>query len=229
MSRARSWIVPGAVSAVLWVAAAAPMLAQGPMEYSLGGHGGLTLFTEFLEQRADGGERELMANPALSLGGSFSFTRWPLSEIRLGADWTGTDIEFQDDSGDESDELDEEGLADLNLVLLQLAVVRYLVPRDQPIAPYFTLGFDVAVWMLDENAGGEVGAVEETQLRYGATAGFGMLFAVADRVGLKVEVDRATVGNPFDGESAFRVGGDTFDEPSTVGLTRLLAGLTYTL
>ena len=45
----------------------------------------------------------------------------------------------------------------------------------------------------------------------------------------KVEIDRATVGNPFDGKSAFRVGGDTFDEPSTVGITRLMGGLTYTL
>jgi hypothetical protein len=229
MSRAGSWIVSGAVAAVVWAAGAAPGLAQGPTEFTFGAHGGGTIFTEFLEQRADGGERELVAKSALTVGGSVSVSRWELSEVRVSADWTGTEIEYQDDTGDESDALDEEGLADLNVVMLQLAVVRHVVARDAPVSPYLTLGFDVAIWALDEVAGGEVGATEETQVRYGATAGIGARFAVAPRVGLKVEIDRATVGNPFDGESAFRTGGDTFDEPSTVGALRLVGGLTYTL
>jgi hypothetical protein len=197
--------------------------------FTFGAHGGGSIFTEFLEQRADGGERELVAKSALMVGGSVSLSRWELSEVRLSADWTGTEIEYQDDSGDESDALDEEGLADLNVVILQLAVVRHVIARDAPISPYLTLGFDVAVWALDEVAGGEVGATEETQVRFGATTGIGARFAVAPRVGLKVEIDRSTVGNPFDGESAFRTGGDTFDEPSTVGILRLVGGLTYTL
>ena len=229
MSRAGSWIVPGAVAAVVWVAGAAPGLAQAPTELMFGAHAGGSIFTEFLEQRADGGERELVAKSALTVGGSVSLSRWELSEVRLSADWTGTEIEYQDDSGDESDALDEEGLADLNVVMLQLAVVRHVIARDAPISPYLTLGFDVAVWALDEVAGGQVGATEETQVRFGATTGIGARFAVAPRVGLKVEIDRSTVGNPFDGESAFRTGGDTFDEPSTVGILRLVGGLTYTL
>jgi hypothetical protein len=48
-------------------------------------------------------------------------------------------------------------------------------------------------------------------------------------MGLRIEIDRATVGNPFDGDSAYRVAGDTFDEPSTVGILRLMGGLSYTL
>ena len=229
MSRAGSWIVPGAVAAVVWAAGAAPALAQVPTEFTLGVHGGGSIFTEFLEQRADGGERELIAKTAATIGGSVSLSRWDLSEIRFSADWTGTEIEYQDDSGVDSDALDEEGLADLNVVVVQLAVVRHLIARDAPISPYVTLGFDVAVWALDEIADSEVGATEETQVRYGATTGIGARFAVAPRMGLKVEIDRATVGNPFDGENAFRAGGDTFDEPSTVGVLRLVGGLTYTL
>ncbi|HYO45102.1 MAG TPA: hypothetical protein VEY33_00200 [Gemmatimonadota bacterium] len=231
MSRAGLWIVPAAVVLVVSATSAAPGCAQQPvpLEITIGAHGGGAIFTEFLEQRADGGERELVAKTSPVIGGSISFSRWALSEVRLSADWSGTEIEYQDDSGDGSDELDEEGLADLNLVVAQLAVVRYVVNPDARIAPYITLGFNLAFWALDEQAGGEIGAEEETQVRYGATTGVGARFAIDPRIGLKVEIDRATVGNPFDGESAFRAGGDTFDEPSTVGILRLMAGLSYTL
>jgi len=230
MSRAWSWIVPGTVAVIVSVASAAPAGAQlRPLEITIGAHGGGAIFTEFLEQRADGGERELVAKSSPVIGGSISFSRWDLSEVRLAADWTGTEIEYQDDSGIDSDELDEEGLADLNLVVAQLAIVRHLVPRDARVSPYFTLGVNVAVWALDEVEGGEVGATEETQVRFGATTGIGARFAFSRRTSLKVEIDRATVGNPFDGENAFRVGGDTFDEPSTVGILRLMGGLSYTL
>ena len=229
MSRAWSWIVPGAVALVVSATSAEPGRAQRPLEVTIAAHGGGSIFTEFLEQRANGGERELIAKTAPTIGGSISLSRWELSEVRVGLDWTGTEIEFQDDTGDDSDELDEEGLADLNLVIAQLAVVRHVIARDATISPYITLGFNVAVWALDESADGEIGAEEETQVRIGATTGVGARFAVSPRMSFKVEIDRATVGNPFDGKNAFRVGGDTFDEPSTVGITRLMGGLTYTL
>lgn len=232
MSRAGSWIVPAAVALVVSATSAAPGRAQQPvrpLEITIGAHGGGAIFTEFLEQRADGGERELVAKSAPMIGGSISFSRWEMSDVRISVDWTGTEIEYQDDSGVDSDELDEEGLADLNLVVAQLAVVRYVAPREARVSPYLTLGVNVAVWALDEQAGGKVGATEETQVRFGATAGIGARFAVSPRMGLKVEIDRAEVGNPFDGENAFRVGGDTFDEPSTVGILRLIGGLSYTL
>lgn len=228
MSRACSWIVTGAVALVVSATSAAPGHAQRPFEFTIGAHGGGSIFTEFLEQRANGGERELVAKSSPTIGGSVALTRWDYSEVRVSVDWTGTEIEFQDDTGDDSDELDEEGLADLNFVFAQLAVVRHLIARDAPVSPYLLLGVDVGVWALDENAGGEIGADEETQVRFGATTGVGARFAVAPQIGLKIEIDRATIGNPFDGESAFLVGGDTFDEPSTVGVMRLLAGLSYT-
>ena len=232
MSRAWSWIVAGMVALIVSATSAAPGRAQQPLpplQITFGAHGGGAIFTEFLEQRADGGQRELVAKSSPVIGGSISFSRWEASDIRVSADWTGTEIEYQDDSGVDSDELDEEGLADLNLVVAQLAVVRHLVPRDARVSPFITLGVNVAVWALDEQAGGEVGALEETQVRFGATTGIGARFALSPRMGLKVEIDRATVGNPFDGKNAFRVGGDTFDEPSTVGILRLMGGLSYTL
>jgi hypothetical protein len=229
MSRAWLWIISGAVAMVVSAILAAPGHAQKPIEYTIGVHGGGAIFTEFLEQRADGGERELVAKTSPVIGGSISLSRWVLSEGRLSVDWTGTEIEFRDDTGDGSDELDEDGLADLNLVVAQLAVVQYVITPDHTFVPYITLGFNVAFWALDEIAGGVVGAEDETQVRYGATAGVGGRFAINPRTHLRVEIDRTTLGNPFDGESAFRIGGDTFDEPSVVGVLRLMAGVTYKL
>ncbi|HET6360555.1 MAG TPA: outer membrane beta-barrel protein [Gemmatimonadota bacterium] len=228
MGRARSWLAIGAVALVVSAMSAAPGHAQRPLEVTVGAHVGGSIFTEFLEQRANGGERELVAKTSPTIGGSISLSKWDFSEVRLSADWSGTEIEFQDDSGDDSDDLDEEGLADVNLVLAQLAIVRHIMPRDATISPYLLLGVNLGMWALDEDAGGEIGAEEETQVRFGATTGIGMRFAASPRMGFKVEIDRSTVGNPFDGKSAFRIGGDTFDEPSTLGVLRLLAGLAYT-
>lgn len=226
-----TWMLTFAIAA-LSVTPAAARGQQLPLEVTIGAHGGGSIFTEFLEQRVSvpvGGEREIVAQTAAMIGGSISFSRWPMTEVRIGADWVGTEIDARDDSGIESDALDEDALADLNVVLGQLSIVRYVMPKDAPIAPYLTLGMNVAVWALDEAVGGDLGAIEETQVRYGATAGVGARFAIGPQAGLRIEIDRATVGNPFDGESAFRVGGDTFDEPSTVGILRLVGGLTYTL
>jgi len=231
-----SWLVPSMVL-IVSAATAAPGRAQQPvrpLEITISAHGGGAIFTEFLEQRVTGdeilaGERELVAKSAPLIGGSISFSRWEMSEVRLGLDWTGTEIEYRDDSAIDSDELDQEGLADLHLVVAQLAVVRHLVARDARVSPYLSLGVNVAVWALDEEAGGLVGATEETQVRFGATTGIGARFAASPRMGLRIEIDRATVGNPFDGDSAYRVAGDTFDEPSTVGILRLMGGLSYTL
>lgn len=235
MKRPWIWKLAIAIAAILSVTPAPARGQQLPLEVTIGAHGGGTIFTEFLEQRISGdevpvgGEREIVAQTAAMIGGSISFSRWQMTEVRIGADWAGTEIEARDDSGIESDALDQDALADLNVVLGQLSIVRYVMPKDAPVAPYLTLGVNVAVWALDEATGGDLGAIEETQVRYGATAGVGARFAIGQQAGLRIEIDRATVGNPFDGESAFRVSGDTFDEPSTVGMLRLVGGLTYTL
>lgn len=228
MSRAGSWIVTGAVALVASATSAAPGHAQGPLEVTVGAHGGGSIFSEFIEQRAGGGERELVAKTSPTIGGSIALSRWDYSEVRLSADWSGTEIEFRDDSGIESDALDEEGLADIHMVLAQLAIVRHILPRDAAVSPYLLLGVNLGMWALDEEPGGEVGAEEETQVRFGATTGIGMRFAASPRMGFKVEIDRSTIGNPFDGESAWIVAGDTFDEPSSLNVLRLLAGVAYT-
>ena len=108
MSRAKSWVVRGAIAAIVGAASAAPGHAQeerqfetlfGPLELIVGGHVGFSHFSEFLEQRVAGeGERELRAQDAPTLGGTLAVSRWPLTEIRLEFDWTRTDIEFEDDS-----------------------------------------------------------------------------------------------------------------------------------
>lgn len=228
MSRAWSWIVTGAVALVVSATSVAPAHAQRPLEVTVGAHAGGSIFSEFLEQRVGGGEREVVAKTSPTIGGSISVSQWDFSEVRLSADWSGTEIEFRDDSGIDSDELDEEGLADMHMVLGQLAIVRHITPRDAAVSPYLMLGINLGVWALDEEAGGEVGAEEETQVRFGATTGIGMRFAVSPAMGFKVEIDRSTLGNPFDGESAWIVAGDTFDEPSSLNVLRLLAGLSYT-
>lgn len=228
MSRAWWWIATSAFALVVSATSAAPGLAQGPLEVTVGAHAGGSIFSEFLEQRVGGGERELVAKTSPTIGGSIALSRWDYSEVRLSADWSGTEIEFQDDSGIDSDALDEEGLADIHMVLAQLAIVRHILPRDAAVSPYLLLGVNLGMWALDEEPGGEVGAEEETQVRFGATTGIGMRFAASPRMGFKVEIDRSTIGNPFDGESAWIVAGDTFDEPSSLNVLRLLAGLSYT-
>lgn len=236
MNRVPSWMVAGAAIAILSASSAASAGAiqqqpgrNIPFEFKIGGHAGATLFTEFLEQSVGDRERELNAQMAPTFGASISVGRGPLTEARLSLDWTGTDIEFEDDTGDDGDELDDDGLADLNLALAQLAVVRYFLTPDYPVAPFATLGVNLAFWMLDEEPGGAVGADDETQIRYGATAGVGARFKVDPRFHIKLEIDRVVIGNPFDGNNAFRVGGDSFDEPAVVGTTRYIAGLFYTL
>ena len=228
MSRAWSWIVTAAVALFVSATSAAPGHAQRPLEVTVGAHVGGSIFSEFVEQRVGGGERELVAKTSPTIGGSIALSKWDFSEVRLSADWSGTEIEFQDDSGIDSDALDEEGLADMHMVLAQLAIVRHIMPRDAAVSPYLLLGVNLGMWALDEEAGGEIGAEEETQVRYGATTGIGMRFAASPRMGFKVEIDRSTLGNPFDGESAWIVAGDTFDEPSSLNVLRLLAGLSYT-
>jgi hypothetical protein len=216
------------VALVVSAAGAAPGHAQRPLEITVGGHAGGSVFSEFLEQRAGGGERELVARTSPTIGGSIALSKWDFSEVRLSADWSGTEIEFRDDSGIDSDALDEEGLADIHMVLAQLAIVRHITPRDAAVSPYLLLGVNLGFWALDEEPGGDVGAEEETQMRFGATTGIGMRFAASPRLGFKVEIDRSTIGNPFDGESAWIVAGDTFDEPSSLNVLRLLAGVAYT-
>ncbi len=228
MSRAWSWIVTGAVALFVAATSAATGHAQRPLEVTVGAHVGGSIFSEFVEQRAGGGERELVAKTSPTIGGSIALSKWDFSEVRLSADWSGTEIEFRDDSGIDSDALDEEGLADMHMVLAQLAIVRHIMPRDAAVSPYLLLGVNLGMWALDEEAGGEIGAEEETQVRFGATTGIGMRFAASPRMGFRVEIDRSTLGNPFDGESAWIVAGDTFDEPSSLNVLRLLAGLSYT-
>lgn len=239
MSTIRWWIVRCAVAAVVGAASTSPGLAQerqfetlfGPLEVIVGGHVGLSHFSEFLEQRVSGeGERELRAQDAPTLGGTVAFSRWPLTEIRLEFDWTRTDIEFEDDSGVDSDDLDSgEGLADLHLWFGQIAVVRYVLPRQRTVVPYLTLGANMGLWSLDEDEGSELGAEDETQIRFGAAAGAGVRVRVSQEVGLRLEIDRTTLGNPFDGKNAYRVSGTTLDEPSTLNVLRVTAGLNYTL
>ena len=240
MSRAKSWVVRGAIAAIVGAASAAPGHAQeerqfetlfGPLELIVGGHVGFSHFSEFLEQRVAGeGERELRAQDAPTLGGTLAVSRWPLTEIRLEFDWTRTDIEFEDASGVDSDELDSGvGLADLHLWFGQIAVVRYVMPKQRTVVPYLTFGANMGLWSLDEDEGSELGAEDETQIRFGAAAGAGVRIRVSQEVGLRIEIDQTTLGNPFDGKSAYRVSGTTLDEPSRLYLLRGMAGLTYTL
>lgn len=229
MNRSLSWCwIAVGVVAVLALAPASARAQREPLKVTLAGHGGASVFSAFLEQRVTGGEREIVAESAFTLGGAVSFSSWPMTEVRVSADWTGTSIQARDDSGIEVSDLDEEGLADLNFVMVQLAVVRYFTPKDAPVAPYASLGANLGIWALDEATGGDLGAIEETQVRYGATTAVGVRFALSEQAAFKVELDRSTVGNPFDGESAYRVSGDTFDEPSTVSVLRFTAGVTFT-
>ncbi|HEX6940785.1 MAG TPA: hypothetical protein VF158_15320 [Longimicrobiales bacterium] len=193
--------------------------------------GGLADYGRFLEQFAssDGftGQREVTASTALALGAAVGAYPWEKTGVRLGFTWSPTDIEFEDDSGTDVDILDEDDLADLSVYVLSLDVIRFLLDPSERFTPYASGGITAAWWHLGDDDG-EILAVDETHFRWGGFGSIGLQYRATRHIGARLEVATMGLGNPFDGNNAYRTAtGVTFDEPSTVRLTRITLAVTY--
>lgn len=182
-------------------------------------------------------QRELTAGTAFTFGGSVGVWLWDETGARLGLTWAPTELEFDDDTPlNDDDLLDVDDVADLGVLVLSLDVLQYLVdPDENTVAPYANAGFAATWWDLDEEDDDEDDAEailgdDDSEFRWGGLGGIGIQVGLADKWALRAEATTFALGNPFDGDDAFDVANPafvTFDEPSTVRMTRFSLALTY--
>jgi opacity protein-like surface antigen len=101
-------------------------------------------------------------------------------------------------------------------------------------APYTLLGVAGGWWSLDEGEEGAQGVVltgeDDTQFRFGGVGGLGIQVRATPRVVIRLEAAQYRLGNPFDGDDAWRLAsGTTFDEPETVRISRYALGLAFSV
>ncbi len=237
MSQAMRWVTTGAVLAgavFLPDDAAAQRRGQFPdARFTVEVFGGVADYGRFLEQYAivDDffGQRELTASTALALGVSVGAFAWEKTGVRLGFTWSPTELEFKDDSGIDVEVLDDDDLADLSAYVLSLDLMRFLLNPSRRFAPYASAGIAATWWSLGDDGGlDEILSGDDTHFRWGGMGSIGAQYRVNRNIGVRGEIATMGLGNPFDGNDAFRTAtGLTFDEPSSVRLTRITLALTY--
>lgn len=174
------------------------------------------------------GQREVSADNALAIGASFGVRVWEKTGVRLGFTFSPTELKFEDDSGIDSDFLDEDDLADLNVFVLSLEIIQFLLDPNRRWSPYASAGITANWWNLGDDGSGEIVAVDETQFRWGGMGALGVQYRANRNLGVRLEVATMALGNPFDGNSSYRTTtGIAFDEPGHVRLSRITLALTY--
>lgn len=214
---------------------AAAQVGPGWTSLSLEGFAGGATFGRFLEQRIDGGERELRIPLAFSAGGAVGVMPWRNTVVRLGFTWAGSGLEFEDDSGFDSVARDLDPLRGLFASTLSGEVMRFLYAQDRHrLGPYVVGGVTGTFWTLGDLDEDDLGVVfpgggDETLFRVGANAGIGLQVRATDQVVVRAEVNNFALGNPFDGRNSFLTidGGTTLSEPDVVTMSRFTVGVTY--
>ena len=174
------------------------------------------------------GEREITAKTALAIGAAVGARIWERTEVRLGFTFSPTELEFKDDTGFDLDRLDRDDVADLNVFVLSLDVIRYLLDPTRRLTPYASAGLTANWCNLGDDGSDEIVAVDETQFRWGGFGSIGAYYRINRRLGAKLEIATMALGNPFDGDNAYvSVDGIKFDEPSSVRMSRITLMLTY--
>lgn len=211
--------------------------------------GGAADYGRFLEQAAvedlvlDDGliafgprvERELTAETGATFGGSIGIWPWEKTAARIGFTWSGSQLEFKDDTGNGSQTFDSE-LTDMNTYVLSAELLRFLFDaHDNTFAPYANAGVAAVWWSLDENGtlanpADAIAGGDETEFRFGGVGGLGLQIRLGASWATRLEVSTFGLGNPFDGDEGFRNTNPawfTFDEPNNVRMTRMTVALTY--
>jgi hypothetical protein len=222
-----------------------PVQGQDSMEprFFIEAGGGAALFGRFLEQEQGRftPERELTASTSGVVRAALGVRPWAKSAVRLAFAWAPTEFEFESDAGlDLDDDFDEEdGLSDLNTYVLSLDVLRFLSDERTRFAPYATAGIAGVWWSMEEGDNGfgtgtgerviVSPAGDDSQFRPGTVFGVGLQVRATQSLLLRLEANSYRLGNPLDGENAFRVttGGRVIDEPDWVSMNRLTLGLAY--
>ncbi|MDX1531727.1 MAG: hypothetical protein R3362_09395, partial [Rhodothermales bacterium] len=197
--------------------------------------GGVSTYGRFLEQRIDMGDafrdRELRARPGLSLGLAGTYRLAAKTGVRLGFTYTTSELEYFDDTGDDRDVLDSGAGANIASVVGAAEVVQYFLEGEGTVVPYAVAGVSGVLWTLDPEGDIVAAGGEDSALRIGGVTGVGLEVRPNEQFLVRVEINAATLGNPFDGPTSFGVedaGETVFDEPDIVTALRASLGVGYT-
>lgn len=248
-SRARILIAALAVSAIAPVATQAQndrthgraergaRSLLGLSNWTIEARGGLANFGRFLLESvtdpndAPLGQRALNASNSFVYGGSVAATILPRTGLRLGFTRTSADLEYRDDSGTDSNALDQDDIADISSNVVSLEVIRRVLSDSARFTPYGGFGVAAAWWHLGDDAGDLViaGGGNNTLFRLGANVVFGLQYRPARRWSVQLEANTMTTGNPFTGETSFlTTTGNVIDEPTLVRQSNYVLGIAYT-
>jgi opacity protein-like surface antigen len=152
--------------------------------------------------------------------------------VAFSVDYLPDSFEYEDDTGNRK--VTQFTDADFELFAASLEAERTFFQFGR-FAPYASVGFSGGWWHLDESSNPTfensiTAGDSETVFRWGGTSGLGARVAITPSFSLNLEANALSIGNPFHGSDAFRVGAPTttFDEPSSVRVLRVRGGLRYT-
>lgn len=194
-------------------------------------------YGRFLEQTSLGfpqsTEIELRGSRGLAVGGSIGFEAHDATGLRLGGTYTSSEFEYRNDTAGDGDSEFGEQLG-FSTLTASAEIVKYVGNARWRVRPYGLAGVAGTWWSLDDGGTLPSGAVqatgESTLFRFGGIGGVGLRIRATDALALRLEVGRVESGSPFNGSDAWRSSaGRTMDEPDRVGVTRLIAGVSWTL
>lgn len=194
-------------------------------------HGGLTTSSRYMLQDATavgGGERALKSEDAYNVGLGGGVDLLPRTGLRLSYTFMSSDLAFRTDNGDGSEVFDVENGGTLQGHTAALEIVRYMLPSQSIVTPYASAGVLGTWWVLEDESAIVAPIGGSTQFRLGALATFGLQAALGDGFGARLEVQSASVRNPFTGGHSFEAfGGTTIDEPGRVTRTDFRLAVSY--
>lgn len=231
--RARTVLSVALVSLAPSVASAqpAPSLFSG---VSVDVFGGLSTFGRLLEQYVGASQREVTAADGNAFGAALGVQAWETTALRLGVTRAPTEIDLRDDTGlgGANPLISVDGVADLTATVVALEATSGVLGQFSVFRPYTVVGVAAGWWKLGEQRAVDVidAGAESSKFGFGGTGGLGVEIRPSSVFLIRLEATQFRLGNPFDGEDAWRVrGGLTFDEPESVRISRYTAGVGISL